>query len=555
MKFDPYFLFKSSFIVSWRYQHLRYITFSYKTTIDIGSVFSETTGARTFIQGVKRESAMKLLQVASECYGLAKTGGLADMVSSLSRTLAQLGHDVKICLPAYRETRKLLVDRTFKSSLKVYQHRFEVFEAQLEPGGPSILLLDCAELFDRPGDPYRDENGVEFADNGWRFGCFSKAVALLTTQGVEHWRPDVVHLHDWHTGLVPAFLRQQRPGEASTKTLFTIHNFSFHGIFERRLFEDLKLPASWWHQDHLEFYGRFSFMKAALKYSDAINAVSPGYAKEIATPEFGCGLEGVIVDESARLTGIVNGIDTEEWNPRTDLHLSRRYDAKYVTSGKRANKAALQEYLGLPVCDCPLVIFIGRLAEQKGPDLILAARQAIAHLPIQFVMLGSGEKPLEQAFSQWVGEVPDQVAAIIGVSEKMAHWLTAAADLQLMPSRFEPCGLSQLYAQRYGTLPVAHNTGGLADTIIDATPDNLKSGTATGFLFDEARVEDMMDGLNRALTVLARDSVTARMRKAAMARDFSWKASARSYLDLYRQLDTGNKTFERPTRALLKTAP
>jgi starch synthase len=490
---------------------------------------------------------------------LAKTGGLADMVSSLSRTLAQLGHDVKICLPAYRQTLELLEGRTFLRSLKVYQHRFEIFEAQLSPEGPSVLLLDCPELFDRPGDPYRDENGVEFADNGWRFGCFSKAVAQLITQGIgftqgiAHWHPDVVHLHDWHSGLVPAFLRQQRPDGTNARTLFTIHNFSFHGVFERQLFDDLKLPASWWHQDHLEFYDRFSFMKAALKYSDAISTVSPGYAEEIATPEFGCGLEGVIIDERQKLTGIVNGIDTEEWDPRTDLHLSRRYDAKYVTSGKKANKAAMQEYLGLPVRDCPLVIFIGRFAEQKGPDLILAARGELAHLPIQLVVLGCGEKPLEQAFSQWAREASDQVAALIEVSEKMAHWLTAAADVQLMPSRFEPCGLSQLYAQRYGTLPVAHNTGGLADTIVDATPDNLKGGTATGFLFHEARVEDMMEGLNRALAVLAKDSVTARMRKAAMVRDFSWTASAQSYLDLYRQISIGN-ILESPARKLLKKA-
>ncbi len=553
MKFISYFLFKSPFIVSWRYQHLRYITFSYKTTTDIETVFSETTGAKTFIQGVKRESAMKLLQVASEYYGFAKTGGLADMVSSLSRTLAQLGHDVKICLPAYQHTLAQLQGRTFRGSLKVYQHRFEVFEAKLSPEGPSMLLLDCPELFDRPGDPYRDENGIEFSDNGWRFGCFSKAVALLVTQGIEHWRPDLVHLHDWHTGLVPAFLRQQRPAEASARTLFTIHNFSFHGVFERQLFDDLKLPASWWHQDHLEFHGRFSFMKAALKYSDAINAVSSGYAEEIATAEFGCGLEGVIMEERERVTGIVNGIDMEEWNPHTDPHLSRRYDAKYVMSGKRANKFALQKYLGLPVRDCPLVIFIGRLAEQKGPDIILAARKELAHLPIQLVVLGSGEKPLEQAFRQWARDTSDQVAALIEVSEKMAHWLTAAADVQLMPSRFEPCGLSQLYAQRYGTLPVAHNTGGLADTIIDATPDNLKGGTATGFLFDEARVEDMMAGLNRALAVLTKDSVTARMRKTAMARDFSWKTSAQSYLDLYRQLTTGS-ILEGPAGELLKRA-
>ena len=478
---------------------------------------------------------MKLLQVASECYGLAKTGGLADMVSSLSSTIAQMRHDVRICLPGYQGTVELLEEVVHKGSFTVFGHHFHIIEGHLPSANHSVILLSCPELYARGGDPYRDENGVEFPDNGWRFGCFSKAVAMLAAEGIDGWQPDLLHLHDWHSGLVPLFLSQQKINKKSP-VLFTIHNFSFHGVFERQLFNDLGLPQRLWHQEEIEFHGKFSFMKAALKYADAITAVSPRYAREIASSRFGCGLEGVIQEKAEQLFGIVNGIDEEEWNPKTDQTISHGYDAKSVTSGKRANKTALQERLGLPVSDCPLVIFIGRLAEQKGSDLILAARPALARLPIQLVILGTGDKLLEQSFSAWAAETPEQVAVILKVNEEMAHLLTAAADVQLMPSRFEPCGLSQMYAQRYGTLPVAHKTGGLADTIVDATPATLKSATATGFLFDTANVEDLMSGLTRALAMLTDDSSTARMRKAAMARDFSWKTSAHRYLDLYREL-------------------
>ncbi len=494
---------------------------------------------------------MKILQAASECYGLAKTGGLADMVSSLATALIENGSDTRICLPAYSGTIESLEQVTHVTTLNVFEHRLKVLSGNLPSHKAKILLLKCPELYERDGDPYRNGQGEEFADNGWRFGCFSKAIALLAQGGIGGWKPDLLHLHDWHTGLVPLFLREpflhepyireQKPAskvleQAAVKTVFTIHNFAFHGVFNRELFDRLGLPDASWSPAGIEFYDQFSFMKSALRYADAITAVSPRYAQEITTREYGSGLEGVVNDSEDRLTGIVNGIDEDEWNPNADRFIARRYDAKAVVPAKRANKKALQKSLGLPAMDIPLVTFIGRLAEQKGSDLILAARKQIAALRVQMVILGTGDKSQETDFRRWAETSPEQVAVINEVNEELAHQLTAAADLQLLPSRFEPCGLSQMYAQRYGTLPVARATGGLADTIVDATTANLSNGTATGFLFPDANVESLMNALTRGIRLLENVRAAGKVRRTAMKQDFSWKKSAQGYTEIYREL-------------------
>ena len=476
---------------------------------------------------------MKILQASAECYGLAKTGGLADMVSSLSTTLNHMGHDNRICLPAYRGTIEQLTKVVRGGHFPVQGYDFELVEGVLEPSGQTIFLLNCPELYARDGDPYRDADDAEFSDNGLRFGCFNLAITHLIACGFGSWQPEIVHLHDWHLGLVAALLKQQKN---SVKTVFTIHNFSFHGLFDRELFNQLDLPENWWHPEALEFYNRFSFMKAGLLYADTVTVVSPRYADEIQTAQFGCGLEGLVANQSKRIQGILNGIDQNEWNPGKDPHLTCTYNKRSVTSGKKANKTALQKLLGLPVKDVPLVIFIGRLAEQKGPDLILDARSAMEKHAIQLVVLGRGEPHLESAFRNWATEMPEQVACVIDINEQMAHLLTAAADLQLMPSRFEPCGLSQMYAQRYGTLPVAHRTGGLADTIVDATTENLGSAAATGFLFDRLDVDCLIQTLNKALDLLQEKNTLKKLRQAAMSQDFSWALSAGAYIDLYTKL-------------------
>lgn len=476
---------------------------------------------------------MKILQVVAEHYGLVKTGGLADMVASLAIALSQQNVDVRVCLPAYPGTIERLTETKYLMTIAVNRHSFDVIEGRLPATDQYIILLNCPELFARAGDPYRDHNGEEFPDNGRRFGCFCQAVTQLVLKAAGAWQPDIIHLHDWHTGLVALLLRHY---DAPVRTVFTIHNFSFHGIFERQVFDDLDLPVHWWHPDGIEFYGRFSFMKAALEYSDSITVVSPRYAREIGTPEFGCGLEGLVRRKKNRIRGIINGIDQREWNPARDANIAEYYTRKSVTEGKAANKSALQELLGLPISSSPLFIFIGRLAEQKGSDLILAARHRISQLPLQLVVLGCGDKGQEQGFKHWARETPRQLAAVLEVNEKIAHLMTAAADVQILPSRFEPCGLSQMYAQRYGTLPVAHSTGGLADTIVDLTPNTFATAEATGFLFPKADTENLIHAMERAVTLLQDPGATKQLRRTAMSRDFSWNGSAAAYRDLYETL-------------------
>lgn len=476
---------------------------------------------------------MKILQASAECYGLAKTGGLADMVSSLTSSLSGLGHDLRICLPAYKGTLEQLSNLVRRGRFRIHNYDFELIEGYLSSSEQTVFLLNCPALYSRDGDPYRDVNNEEFADNGMRFGCFNLAVDHLIACGFGNWRPEIVQLHDWHLGLTAALLKQRK---LPVKTVFTIHNFSFHGLFDRDLFDRLDLPNHWWHPEELEFYGRFSFMKAGLSYADTVTVVSPRYAEEIQTAEFGCGLEGLVRKQAKRVQGIVNGIDQDEWNPATDRHLTCTYNKRSVTSGKKANKTALQQLLGLPVKDVPLAIFIGRLAEQKGPDLILDARPLMEQHPLQLVVLGRGEHHLEEAFRTWAAEAPEQVACVIDVNEEMAHLLTAAADLQLMPSRFEPCGLSQMYAQRYGTLPIAHRTGGLADTIIDASAHGLSLANGTGVLFDQLTADALMQAVTRALDLLQEKNTLKKLRQSAMSQNFSWALSAQAYVDLYESL-------------------
>lgn len=455
------------------------------------------------------------------------------MVSSLSGTLTTMGDDIRVCLPAYRGTRQLLSNVTHRGSVSVVGNHFDVLQGTLPQTNQTIVLLDCPDLFDRAGDPYRDQTGREFSDNGWRFGCFNLAVTQLIKSGFGGWRPDLIHLHDWHTGLVPALLKLN---SEPTPTLFTVHNFSFHGVFPRVVFDALKLPPQWWDPERIEFYQQFSFMKAALLYADRVTAVSPRYAQEMHSEEFGCGLEGVVQRYSDRISGILNGIDVTEWNPLSDIYLEKNYSGRNVVGGKTANKTAIQHQLGLPKKSVPLFVVISRLAHQKGMDLLLTARDTIDKLPLQLVVLGRGEQEQEEAFQGWSRDNPEKVATVIDVDERFAHRLTAAADFQIMPSRFEPCGLSQMYAQRYGTLPVARATGGLADTIVNATDIALADGSATGFLFENATTDELVEALKRALDLWQAKRDLNRMRRAAMTLDFSWHQSANAYRNLYHAL-------------------
>lgn len=477
---------------------------------------------------------MKILHAASECFPLAKTGGLGDVVAALPVAQGRLGADARVCLPAYRGTLQQLLDGSRRGGgLEINGLRFDLVDGIHGTSGLRLVLLDCPALFDRPGDPYHDAGGIPWPDNAWRFGCFSEAVARLA-QGWGGWRPDIVHLHDWQAGLAApriAGLGARRP-----LIVFTVHNLAYQGVFGREEYRALHLPPVWWHLDGLEFWGGFSFIKGGLNYSDAITTVSPTYAREILQPASGHGLDGVLRHRSQRLCGILNGIDPDAWNPVTDPHLDRHYSERSVTAGKKANKRGLLAELGLAGDDVPLLIYIGRFAEQKGADLLLEAAGELMKLPLQMAVLGSGDRELEKRFASWAAEMSARVSVSLRHDERLAHRLTAAADLQLMPSRFEPCGLNQMYAQRYGTIPVVHRTGGLADTVVDATAATLADGTATGVHFEHADAGGVIYGVRRALALLGEAKVRRALQRAGMSRDFSWAHSAQTYLDLYQSL-------------------
>ncbi len=475
---------------------------------------------------------MKILHAAAECVPFAKTGGLGDVAGALPPALQKLGADVRICIPAYRGTREKLRNLRTLIALDVLGQRFEILEGMLPGNDCAVWLVDHAPLYARAGDPYRDAAGHDFTDNAWRFGCFSEAIARLAG-GAGGWRPDIVNLHDWQTALAAPRIAEmtQRP-----RIVFTIHNLAYQGVFGREAFAALRLPDKWWHVDGVEYWGRLSFMKAGINYADAITTVSPTYAREIRTSEFGQTLDGLLRVRASRLHGIVNGIDDVIWNPATDPLLDTRYRIRDAASGKIANKRAVQKESGLGTSNDPLAVFIGRLTDQKGADLIVAAGAGLLDLPLQIIVLGAGDHDLQSALAGWARTAPDRIAIRAGYDEELAHRLYAAADLLLMPSRFEPCGLNQMYAQRYGAIPVVRRTGGLADTVTDATPETLAAGSATGVHFEHADASGLLYGVRRALELFANGKTRATLRRAGMKRDFSWHASARLYMELYRAL-------------------
>jgi starch synthase len=375
-----------------------------------------------------------------------------------------------------------------------------------------LLILDCPSLYQRSGSPYQDPGGQDWPDNPLRFGLLSRVAARLSGY-------QVIHCNDWPTALTPVFTK--------APTLLTIHNLAFQGNFERAWLERLGIGQDYFSMAQLEFHGQVSFLKGGLVNAGALTTVSPTYAREIQTEEYGCGLEGLLRQRRGALTGILNGIDTAEWNPATDPHLAARYDTSAIEQ-KLLNKEALQRRLNLEVDPgIPLIGFVGRLTHQKGVDLIAAAIAELAALPAQFALLGKGEARLEAALAMAAARHPGRVAVATGFDEALAHLIEAGADIFLMPSRFEPCGLNQMYSQRYGTLPVARATGGLADTILDGE---------TGFLFERAETSALSAAVRRAVAAWREPGRWREMQGAAMRRDFSWAAAARRYAGLYSTL-------------------
>ena len=466
-------------------------------------------------------TATRVLFVAPECAPLTKTGGLGDVAGALPPALREIGVDARVLLPAYGA----LPGREL-ATLDLLGKKVRLLESNL-PSGVPLYLLDCPDLYRRNGGPYQTAQGEDWPDNALRFGVLSRAAALLGGAASPlDWRPDVVHCNDWPTALAPVYLEREPDAAAS---LMTVHNLAFQGLFEPSVLRALGLPQSDYSVEKLEFYGRLSFLKGGLVCADALTTVSPTYAGEIQSEALGCGLDGVLRERHADLSGIANGIDTTVWDPAGDALIARNYDAAAIDA-KRINKRALQERLGLAADEeVPLLGMVGRLTHQKGIDLVLAAADALVALPAQLAVLGKGDRDHEHALAALAARYPGTVAVANGFNEELAHLIEAGADVFLMPSRFEPCGLNQMYSQRYGTPPVAHATGGLIDTISDGE---------TGFLFDRPESGALLGAVRRALALRRDPGRWRAMQRAGMTRDFSWAEPARRYADLYLRLAT-----------------
>lgn len=480
--------------------------------------------------------ALRVLVASSECAPWAKTGGLADVTAALPAALREVGIDARVLMPAYRGVREAAGSAEVVARLPATGPFAEasIRHAALHSGVP-VMLLDCPTLYDRDGGPYQDAEGRDHPDNARRFARLAQAAAVLATDDTPlAWRPHVLHCNDWQTALAPAYLRHQPAVAAST--LMTIHNLAFQGVFPGNLCAALGLPDSAFAVDGVEYFGNTSFLKAGIFYADAISTVSPTYADEIQRAPLGFGLEGLLAHRRATVDGILNGIDTDEWNPETDARLVARYDSRSL-SRKAANKRALQQRTGLRVDpSIPLLGTVSRLTWQKGSDLIADIAPSLGTLPAQLVVQGRGEPALEQRLTEIARQAPASLSIVVAFDEALAHLIEGGADLFLMPSRFEPCGLNQMYSQRYGTLPIAHRTGGLADSIVDASPAALADGSASGFLFDEPTVDGLRTALDRALDCYRQPGRWRALQRAAMQRDFGWASSAHRYASLYRRL-------------------
>lgn len=484
---------------------------------------------------------MKVLFAASEAYPLVKTGGLGDVAYGLPRALHAEGADVRLLLPGYQDMLGKLGELRKLGTLQVQGagriHEVHILEAH-HPAFPCpVWVTECHALYGRHGNPYMHPDGYDWPDNAERFTVFSRAAALLAGDALGiGWRPEVVHAHDWQTGLIPALLEHVHP---RPRSVFTIHNLAYGGHFSRATFDHLQLAWHWWSAEGMEFYDGFSMLKAGIVYADAVTTVSPTYAREIQTADFGYGMDGLLRSRSHKLHGILNGIDTDSWSPGKDEHLTCHYGVEDVAHGKRENKRALLQRFGQNVDDTllnrPVFGMVSRLVEQKGVDMVMdSIHPLLAHSDAIFVLIGSGHYHYEQALCDLAARYPGRVLVYIGYNEALAHLLEAGSDIFLMPSRFEPCGLNQMYSLNYGTLPVVFHTGGLADTVVNATDENIQAGTANGFVFYTPYSHSLLGTLWWVLRLYANErGLWQRLQRTAMQCDFGWGNSARRYLQLY----------------------
>lgn len=474
---------------------------------------------------------MKVLAAASEIYPLVKTGGLADVVGALPGALHPQGVSVRTLVPAYPAVAKAL---EHGSVVHRYGNLFggpaTVIGGQAH--GLDLLALDAPHLFKRPGNPYLGPDGKDWPDNAQRFAALALAAADVARGAIKDYAPDILHVHDWQAALAPAYLKFGRSGP---KTVMTIHNIAFQGQFPAALFASLKMPQAAFAIDGIEFYGKVGYLKGGLQCADAITTVSPTYAEEIRTPEFGMGLDGVLRARRDALSGIVNGIDTEVWNPATDPNIAAAYDT--ATLAKREfNKREIEKRFGLERGGGMLYCVVSRLTGQKGMDIFAGVLDRVVASGARLALIGQGEAQIEKDIMAAARRHKGRIGVITAYDEALSHLLQAGADAILVPSRFEPCGLTQLYGLRYGCVPIVARTGGLADTIIDANEAALAAGAATGIQFSPVDAAALENAMARAMRLYADRNSWRNLQRRGMRTELSWKRSAAAYAALYHTL-------------------
>jgi starch synthase len=475
---------------------------------------------------------MQVLSVTPEIYPLIKTGGLADVTGALPIALAGKGVAIRTLIPGYpvmmgafRKKKAVL------SYPKLQGGKASVHAVQLE--GLDLFVLDAPHLFDRPGGPYGDAAGADWQDNWRRFAALGQAGADIAAGAVSGYMPDIVHAHDWQSAMTLAYMRYGRA--AGTPSVMTVHNLAFQGQFGAGIFAELGLPAAAMALDGVEYYGGVGFLKAGLQAAWAITTVSPTYAQEIRTPEFGMGLDGLITMRAADLHGIVNGIDTDVWDPATDTHLAASYSVKTLKV-RKANRAAVEERFSLDRDLSPIVCVVSRLTWQKGIDLLASTVDGLVAAGARLAVLGSGDAGLEGALLAAAARHRGRVGVVIGYDEGLSHLMQGGCDAIVIPSRFEPCGLTQLYGLRYGCVPIVARTGGLADTVIDANEAAVSAGVATGFMFAPNDAAALLHGIQRVVSIHQNPVMWASIQRQGMKADLSWSRSAEEYAALYRSL-------------------
>lgn len=488
-------------------------------------------------------ATLNVLSVASEMYPLIKTGGLGDVVGSLPAALMPYGIRTHTLLPGYPSVMKGLTERRIvKQFENVLGHAVTLWEGVVR--GRSLFVVDVAALYDRPGNPYGSPTGQDWPDNGIRYAVLARVGAFIAQGCLEHWRPAVVQTHDWQGALVAAYLHYD--GVEAPPVSHVIHNLAFQGIFPRESLETYGLPSTAFALEGLEFHGQISFLKAGLLFANSLTAVSPTYAEEIQTPEYGMGLDGLLRTRSAALSGILNGLDLKEWDPLTDPAVTFPY-AVGDTVGRRANKRVFQAEFGLPQkAETFLLGLVSRLTTQKGVDILAEIVPRLFEWDVQLAIVGVGDREIMHSLAELQSRYPHQLACHLNYSEILGHKLHSAVDASLIPSRFEPCGLTQMHALRYGSVPIAARVGGLSDTIVDANSAAISEGVANGILFAPTNSETLLGAVRRAYTLFQQKPVWVRLQRNGALHDVSWEGKAADYAKLFRELAGCSSSYKAP---------